>query len=451
MRVRVRIGIGMVLAVGLGRPATGAPPPIYGGVLDLVSADSTFGFAQERLEALTREPLFRIDARGKLEPVLARGPLEAVGDELHLVLREDVVLHDGRTLDASAVAAWLESLAKPGARRGHLVLPLVGARLRLAGQTARLGVRVVDRHRLALRLAHPFPDLERLWAGPRAGLEISARGGASASGPFALNPRHPLELRAFSRHRDGRPFLDRVELRRRPTASGGDREEGFDRRWQLGTGTERCSDWALFVALIVKGPGRARARIDPLIGRSRVAERFLPAGSVPVRRFFGGAETPPRVPRRELSATLVPGFSSGAPALAKRLQLDLTRGGIATAIAPVPRPGPDGRAGLVLELTVLPLRMSTRPIDRLAVLMGLAARLGRAEAIPAERLVSLAGAPKWRHAVLVDRLEAELRDRLGLVPLARVPISGQRPAGLSEPGSPCDLAVANLSLPLRAD
>lgn len=440
-----RVAWALVMSTGLlAGAARSAPPPRYGGVLGLYASDRTFPFAQEQLEALTREPLFRRGPDGAPVPVLARS-LESVGGELRLVLRDDVLLHDGRRLDAPGVVGWLEDLAQPGARRGHLVLPLEGARLRLSGQSAALGARVIDAHTVGLRLAHPFPDLARLWAGPRSGLEFSRGQKRAGTGPFFLG-RHPLEVRAFSHHREGRPYVDGVELQRVASDFGLETRAGGKDAWVLGAGVTECPSWALFPVLLVRGTAPARVRVDQLIDRPRLARRFLPPGSKPARRFFGAPRPTAGADRRALDAVLLPGRSPGANTLAKRIQLDLTRGGVTTAIAREPQPG----STLVLELITLALEVPAQPLDRLTMLMGLAARLGRAEAIPAGRLQSLAASPAWRHGALVDRLEAELRETLNLVLLARIPIMGETPVE-SETHSPCRLAAADVPGPMRPE
>ena len=430
-------------SVFLNGPAMSAPPPRYGGALGVYANDTTFAFAQEQLEALTREPLFRIGQDGTPEPVLARH-LEVVGGELHLVLQDNVVFHDGSRLDAASVVAWLEGLARPGGRSGHLTLPIEGARLRLSGQSSPLGARVIDAHTVGLRLAHPFPDLSRLWAGPRSGLEMSRGKRRVGTGPFALG-RHPLEVRAFSRHREGRPYADMVELQRATHFGLETRAQSKD-AWVIGAGPTRCPNWALFPILVVRGSASARALIDQLIDRPRLARRFLAPGSKPARRFFGSPRPTSGADGRPLDAILIPGRSPGADTLAKRIQLDLTRGGVTTAIAREPPPG----SPLVLELKTFALEVQAHPLDRLGMLMGLAARLGRAEAVPAGRLESLAASPVWRHAALVDRLEAELRETLNLVVLARIPIKGQTPFEFESP-SPCQLAAADLPAPTRTE
>lgn len=406
-----------------------APPERYGGTLGLYADETHAPWARAVLDAAVHEPLF--DASGA--PQLAAGPLEYDGRVVRLRLRPGLLRHDGQPFTATDVADWLHRLARPDSARAHLVRPLAGAAARLEGKRSTLAVEVSSPTTLQVKLAFPYPHLQALWSGPSAGVSVIAPPRAQVgTGPFTLDD-HPLGAQAFARHREGRPYLDGLELRR-ATAFALDRLAARGDALVFGAGLP-CVGLQAFLVLEVSGPLAHRATLNALQGavdRSRLTTRFLPEGSTLVRRFLGAALRPEaerELPAREAELFVAPDVPGGA-ALAQRIQLDLIRKGLTATIVEARSASPPLR----LELRVRWLSVPSDPVGRFHALMALLSARGRLMSLPADRWTRFGEAPAWLRSALVERTEAEVRAHGGWIPLARLPVQLARPTGL---GSAC--------------
>lgn len=411
------------------------------------------------MHAALYEPLFSLEP-GRDDPVavLAAGPIEHDGRRAVLRLRPGIRRHDGARLDAPAIVEWLERLSTPASPAGHLVLPLAGARDRLEGRDARLGARAEGPDTVLLDLVEPYPDLAALWAVPEARVAVptKARGAIErvGTGPFAPHVRNPLQLVAFLHHRDGRPYIDHLDLRLAGSPLG---LEPLARRQDQGVildlpgppcpasppphgrdeGTCECGV-ELYVVLAV-GPiehrGHVRALADAGIDRRRLPGRFLPEDARAAAAFFGSGRPAPPPPESALPTLELVASRSlpGGEALPKRIQLDLLRRGLRTTIERstadrVAALRTSGQFSLLLER--VPIVASGGSAGRFHALLGLAARFGAATAVPAGRLWAFAAADEPGRARITAALEAELRQALGLVPLARMGVRQSVPKGL---------------------
>jgi peptide/nickel transport system substrate-binding protein len=156
------------------------------------------------------DTLVRLGDDGAIEPGLARAWSRPAPDVLRLELQPGVRFHDGRPLDAEAVAASLRRLADPatGARGGFLVAPV-------------LEMRVVDALTLELVTDGPsVPLLANLTfpataiVPPGAGPELGRA--PTGTGPFrfvAWRSGESVELAANTDYWGGSPPLAGVRFR----------------------------------------------------------------------------------------------------------------------------------------------------------------------------------------------------------------------------------------------
>ncbi|MEM1025904.1 MAG: hypothetical protein AAF627_05520 [Myxococcota bacterium] len=268
-----------------------APHPAYGGRLihalpppRLEGLCGRHGPSELLASALAFEPL--VDANGA--SVLAREVREEAG-AINVLLRTDIQTHQGRSLDAAFVARALRASASDcgwapflSGRPEDAILPdplLASVRIELAARPLELDAWLA-RLPVALRV-------DGAWFG---------------TGPFKLEGH---TLRAFTRHRGGRPYVDElrfVAARRRARAS----PDGHLR-----------VDWYLQVVDGDQNLTKALSAIIP----SEASMAFLPASAAPLvstrpeqstlRGSWRLAEEP-ELPGRFLD----------------RIQLDLSRRGI---------------------------------------------------------------------------------------------------------------------------
>ena len=208
--------LAVVIAVAAPSRSDGAGRPRWGGTLraPLEGELSTLDPARAETDpallfaSLVHQPLFAIDADGSPRPVLLSAT-ETSRDGLGLVcvLDEAARFHDGRPVHSEDVRYSLARLATLDARSVLAVVP------------ALLEVRVRDELRFELRFKAPVSPatVQRLLALPQAAiLPEGVPVGAVGAGPFILEAggsgADTLVLGPNLLHRDGRPFLDRLEL-----------------------------------------------------------------------------------------------------------------------------------------------------------------------------------------------------------------------------------------------
>ncbi|MFO0724612.1 MAG: ABC transporter substrate-binding protein [Myxococcota bacterium] len=450
------IGLALVLAL------SAAPRLPYGdeinaecaaGPIDVDPAHAT-SIAELALASALFEGLYAYDERGEVVPVLARElPVEQDG-RLIIPLRTGVVLHDGRALGPALVERAIARWASARSGAADLVLPIAGVRRRLAGDSsAPVGVRALEaEHAVELSLEHPFPDLPRFWASPRAAVAVAASGRESGwvgTGPFRLDrgrtPDGGVNISAFLGYREGRPFLERVHFRpargpfaeRRakesaellldvpadaaPSAAGRPPRE----LWFLAVGKRRPE---LRSAVLFRA-------IDSALGRERLAKRYLSGEAVPVRTLTGLDDAPeltlpPRRPEELRATLLVPDRLTGERRFAERIQLDLLRAGITVVLetlspAAIAERRKSGDFELMLDRALLEGGPRADSAQELEALLSMAGSLGiLPEVVGRDELarIETADEPERRRRVAV--LDRRLRDEAWIVPLVeRTPLA----------------------------
>ena len=143
-------------------------------------------------------------------------------------LRDGVLFHNGRAVEAKDIVWSFERLLKKETHspRRWLLEPVAGALDFAAGKTASVaGMTAPDPRTVVLRLDHPFaPFLGMLTMGgasivPREIYEDKEKKYLRAPvgcGPFKVvrwEPASLIEMAAFDRYYDGRPAVDRVQVR----------------------------------------------------------------------------------------------------------------------------------------------------------------------------------------------------------------------------------------------
>ncbi len=211
--------IALVTAASHGSAAGDAPdsrPCLRVGVAARVSPEGVLtpllysgGF---RTKTACYEGLTAFGPRGELAPALATSwEVSEDGRTILLRLREGVVAHDGRRLDAASVRNHLLRW------RGNYANSWIGSTLRMDR------IEAVDDLTVRVTLSEAWPFLEECAAAINPAY-IVARGSytnegvfvrATGSGPFALEavgPAGVLAFRAHERHWRGVPALPRVEM-----------------------------------------------------------------------------------------------------------------------------------------------------------------------------------------------------------------------------------------------
>ena len=119
--------------------------------IDSVDPAAGFSFGAMQLLSALGDPLYSIDANGRLEPRLATAPPRLSPDRLTawVPLRQGVSFHDGTRFDAAAMVFSLERFLAIGK-----LSYLLGDRI--------AGVRASGPYELELRLRHPFTALPQL-------------------------------------------------------------------------------------------------------------------------------------------------------------------------------------------------------------------------------------------------------------------------------------------------
>ncbi len=432
------------LAVAAGRTPYGGEVVAYIWGASLSRAPANLQtFADATVQGALFEGLYAIDAQGRVVPELASALPTISGRRALIPLRAGVKLHDGRPLTASMIASALESLAAQDSTSKHIVLPIEGARdggpLRIAPSA--------QGDALEVSLAVPYPELARLWASPRARIAL----GEVGTGPFRLGPEprpNATVLLPFLGHRDGRPFLDRVELRQHASRFGAfsifrKRKASLvfsvpdTRRRPKGLLRWGPHPKTLLILSIGRGlvdrskdPAALRRAIDAVLNRRLLAQRYLGAGARPVRALavkdLANPSDSGQAKREPLTAKLL--ISKDArelPGFAMTVQTKLIRAGVQATIEKrsaqyIAERRRTGDYELLID-SILPDEVSNAPIDQLHALMSIAAAYGRADAI-SDTALSRAADPSFDHKAIAE-LERSLRERLMLIPIADRPPS----------------------------
>ncbi len=380
-----------------------APYPAFGGELvavsltrpSLVDPASAATMTDWIVARAVFETLYSTDASdpsGALVPLLASGLPEGSGTRWTIPLSHDVLLHDGGWLSPQVARDALLRLADTDAR--HVVS----------------GLRTIeaDGDGLRVELRAPDPKLLELLADPRAAIAVSRGQRWIGTGPFALGgaTASGLRLDAFTGHRVGRPYVNKLSVWNGPTETGA--------KSMLRRGTADLvidgSDQGLDVLYVLVGPkllaDRARREaMSNAIARDLVARRFLD-GARPIDNLLN--ETPKSAPPPLAlgsgpTTLLYTEERSKTRGAVERIQLDLLRIGVHATVRALGAAELDVERRrrsdvLLVEAVVLP-RSSVR-----ARLLAIAARYG-----VIDEVVGL----KDQSA-----LDVEIRARAGIVPIA---------------------------------
>ncbi len=201
---------GLIAWGAFGQSALGASRARYGGVLRVAvgtrSAETDPSLAGPPAEAavrlLTTSPLCRLDAAGRLRPLLASEIAWEVPLRLRVELRTNLELGDAALSAEDVLASW--------SRLSHLssLSPYRALLFALREERGHLSSSTAGRS-LELPLAFPWPDLAASLCHPA--LAIRPRTGSGHGvGPFRASS--PNELEASLAFPLGRPFVDKISL-----------------------------------------------------------------------------------------------------------------------------------------------------------------------------------------------------------------------------------------------
>ncbi|MCA9670494.1 MAG: hypothetical protein KC503_33085 [Myxococcales bacterium] len=197
----------LLAALIVAAPARAYLPAPYGGqaVVPLPAAVVTIDPAaatqpgELQVSTLVFDTLYTFGSRRWQLPHLARLMPECnqAGTSCRIRLRADIKLHDGRILDAAAVAASLHRTKR--GPHGYLLANVTS--IRAEG---------IDAIRLTLR--HRASDLAVLLSTPATAIAVRRGSRLVGSGPFRVARRRPrhIELVAHAECFAGRPRLDRL-------------------------------------------------------------------------------------------------------------------------------------------------------------------------------------------------------------------------------------------------
>lgn len=253
----------------------GAARPHYGGTLRVEVAD--LSVARDRALPMVFETLTRVDVDRGPQPLLALSwESDARGLRWRIRLRQGIPMHDG-----SALASWQVATA-----------------LRAVEKTWKIAA---DDDLVTIDLPAPAPDLAWTLATPSHSIETrTPSGGRNGTGPFRLerDSDERISLRAFDDYREGRPFVDAVEIRVRPLASQmADLESGqadfapiqaIDARRVEQRGAWVAGSRPVSLIALVFGPHRSAESFAPLrravaaaVNRATVASALLQGRAEP--------------------------------------------------------------------------------------------------------------------------------------------------------------------------
>lgn len=439
-RAAAALALALVAAFA-GMAAHAASRARYGGTLKVAvagkMAETEPLFADAPLEAtlvsLVAQPLCRLDGLARLEPAVASELSAAVSPYALEVKLGQATRQDRQPLRAAdAAQALRRALAEPTPYRG-LLLPIADAAAVVATS---------DDH-LRLRLAFPWPDLDRALCHPALALARAPR--VDGAGPFAALPAqgaygaHPAWPR-------GRPFVDALSVVAADARSAA--RQVAQRKVHLALGiapADAAPPPLLSASYLLWSPEKAgpdvRAALEKAVSREDLTRFFVRAPSAPMTALLPPLLMPapaaPAAPaaapagaQRSLALTF-DGANEDHRAVAERLQVRLQSLGFRVALEPVARRALRERwkAGdftLMLQQVLLP----PLPAPALAVVMSLARKADTAARL--KPLGAIAD-PKER-AERTHALAVELLPQLELLPLYAQGLSLQAGPGVQQLG-----------------
>jgi hypothetical protein len=320
------------------------------------------------LRSLVAAPLCRLQADGRVQPVLATFQRTAEG--LVIVPRPGARFPSGTPLGAAELAgAWTRALDRSPAVRAALA-PVRDAAAVLAQQPRSTS--------LLLPLAHPWPDLEASLCHP-ALAPVAGEGASDGIGPFASDGAD--RGRAVPGFPEGRPHPDGFTISALARRAAQRALETRAVQVLLGDGGDPATPGLLATYLVSRPAARPMvALLEPRLDRAALVRSFVggPASAMPglLPPGLGGPEkstTGGTTGRGSGSVLLL--YAADRPtqrAVAQRLQILLRDAGVQLTLAPrspeaLDRDWRAGQGDLALRSVLLP----PAPAAALAVVLEL--------------------------------------------------------------------------------
>ena len=420
-----RLALGVLLVTASPSDASAAARARDGGTLRLavlaeVKADR-WGDTPEGavLRSLVAAPLCRLEAGGRVQPVLASFQRTAEG--VSVVPRAGARFSSGTPLGAAELArAWARALERSSVARAALS-PVREVAATLEQQSRSKGTA------LQLPLAHPWPDLEASLCHP-ALVPVAGEAPGDGIGPYALDGAD--RGRAVPSFPEGRPHPDGFVVTTLSRRAAQRALETHAAQVLLGDGGDPSAPALLATYLVSRPTTRPLvALLEPRLDRAALVRSFIggPAAAMPglLPPALGGLE--------KGAASSSPGRGSGTAlllyaadrpgqrAVAQRLQILLRDAGVQLTLAArspeaLDRDWRAGQGDLALRSVLLP----PVPAAALAVVLELAGD-------PAESRRELA--PLGAVADAAERA-ARTRDRAlqlaGILPVLPLYVEGLR-------------------------
>jgi hypothetical protein len=409
----------VLLAVMLPATAAAAARARDGGTLRLavlpdVRADR-WGDTPEGavLRSLVAAPLCRVDAGGRVQPVLAT--VQRSADGVSVAPRAGARFPSGATLGAAELArAWARALERSPVARAALG-PVRDVAAALSQQAGGRG------GALALPLAYPWPDLELTLCHP-ALAPLGGEGPGDGIGPYATDGTD--RGRAVPSFPEGRPHPDGFVLTALSRRSAQRALETRAAQVLLGDGGDASAPALLATYLVSRAAARPLvALLEPRVDRASLVRSFVggPAAAMPglLPPVLGGPERAAASGSQGRgSGTALLLYAADRPAqraVAQRLQILLRDAGVQLTLAPrapeaLDRDWRAGQGDLALRSVLLP----PAPAAALAVVLELAgdASASRRELAPLGALAD----PRDRAARTAERA-LQLAASLPVLPL----------------------------------
>jgi hypothetical protein len=321
------------------------------------------------LRSLVTAPLCRVDASGRVQPVLAS--VQRTAEGAVIVPRAGARFPSGAPLGAGELAlAWTRALDRsPAARAALAPVRDVTAVLAQPGRSTSL----------LLPLAHPWPDLEASLCHP-ALAPVAGESGNDGIGAYA--PDGTDRGRAVPGFPEGRPHPDGFVVTALARRAAQRALETRASQVLLGDGGDPSATALLATYLVSRPSARPQvALLEPRLDRAALVRSFIggPALAMPglLPPSLGGPDRAPASgsPARG-SGTALLLYAADRPtqgAVAQRLQILLRDGGVQLTLAPrspeaLDRDWRAGQGDLALRSVLLP----PAPAAALAVVLELA-------------------------------------------------------------------------------
>jgi hypothetical protein len=366
------------------------------------------------LRSLVAAPLCRVDAGGRVQPVLAT--VQRSADGVSVAPRAGARFPSGAPLGAAELArAWARALERSPVARAALG-PVRDRAAALSQQAGGRG------GALALPLAYPWPDLELTLCHP-ALAPLGGEGPGDGIGPYATDGTD--RGRAVPSFPEGRPHPDGFVLTALSRRSAQRALETRAAQVLLGDGGDASAPALLATYLVSRAAARPLvALLEPRVDRASLVRSFVggPAAAMPglLPPVLGGPERAAASGSQGRgSGTALLLYAADRPAqraVAQRLQILLRDAGVQlTPLAPrapeaLDREWRAGQGDLALRSVLLP----PAPAAALAVVLELAgdASASRRELAPLGALAD----PRERAARTAERA-LQLAASLPVLPL----------------------------------